>query len=31
MLILYMALVSKEEDQDPIDLAVIGGLMDKGR
>jgi H+-transporting ATPase len=28
-LVLYGALASKEEDQDPIDLAVIGGLEDK--
>jgi H+-transporting ATPase len=28
-LILYGALASKEEDQDPIDLAVLGGLKDK--
>jgi H+-transporting ATPase len=29
-LILWGALASKEEDQDPIDLAVIGGLADAG-
>jgi H+-transporting ATPase len=28
-LILYGALASKEEDQDPIDLAVLAGLRDK--
>jgi H+-transporting ATPase len=28
-LILYGALASKEEDQDPIDLAVLGGIRDK--
>jgi H+-transporting ATPase len=28
-LILYGALASKEEDQDPIDLAVLGGIKDK--
>jgi H+-transporting ATPase len=28
-LILYGALASKEENQDPIDLAVLGGLKDK--
>jgi H+-transporting ATPase len=28
-LILYAALASKEEDQDPIDLAVLAGLRDK--
>lgn len=28
-LILYGALASKEEDQDPIDLAVLAGLKDK--
>ena len=27
--ILYGALASKEEDQDPIDLAVLGGMKDK--
>jgi len=29
-LILYGALASKEENQDPIDLAVLGGVKDKG-
>ena len=29
-LILYGALACKEEDQDPIDLAVLGGVKDKG-
>ncbi|MEJ2080453.1 MAG: plasma-membrane proton-efflux P-type ATPase, partial [Acidobacteriota bacterium] len=28
-LILYGALASKEEDEDPIDLAVLGGVQDK--
>jgi H+-transporting ATPase len=28
-LILYGALASKEEDQDPIDLAVLGGMQEK--
>ena len=28
-LVLYGALASKEEDQDPIDLAVLGGLADR--
>lgn len=28
-LILYGSLASKEEDQDPIDLAVLDGLKDK--
>jgi H+-transporting ATPase len=30
-LILFGALASKEEDQDPIDLAVLGGLSDKSK